>query len=414
MIKRLRIKFVCINMVIVTVMLVFMMGLTLNLTKNSLEEESLQLMHETAKHDKHEEHEEKKSQKPGDKPAEEKPQEKKEPRLPTFTLRYDARGTLIATGNDTYDLSDTAYLQKILGQAMEQQSESGELVSQGLRFVRVEGPEGVSYVFTDISGEQMTLFHLLRDWLLIAVIAFVAFLGISIFLSFWAIKPVEKAWTQQRQFVGDASHELKTPLTVIMTNAELLREGSMEEDKREICVENISRMSLQMRSLIEELLTLARADDVKDIGRQMLNFSELAEDAVMQYEALFYEKGLMLQTEIDKGLALCGDETMLRRLAELLLDNVQKHSLPGEVQLSLKKQGKTAHLRISNPAEEISQEGLAHIFERFYRIDKARTDTSSHGLGLSIADGIVRRHGGSICAQYEDGRLEFHAKLPLK
>ncbi len=417
MIKRLRLKFVCINMAIVTLMLCVMFGMTLNMTKDHLAQEGLRMlreMHMPEKEKKGEKPEENAEKRPAeDKEKKEKPGDKHDAHLPTFTLRYEQSGALWASGSDIFDLTDTAYLQGILDAAIATGAESGELETYALRFLRLnDSSEG--YIFADISSENLTTENLLRDCLLIGTIAFVSFLGISIFLSFWAIKPVERAWTQQRQFVGDASHELKTPLTVIMTNAELLRDASSDEEKRENCVENIHRMSLQMRSLIEELLTMARAEDVQRVNMQSVELSEILDDAVLQFEPLFYERGLTLQTEIGKNLRLQGDATLLSRLADVLLDNAQKYSLPGEVRLSLKKHGCYAHLRICNPAEEISEEALEHLFERFYRIDKARSSTGSYGLGLSIADSIVRRHGGSIRAEYTDGRLAFHVKLPLR
>lgn len=418
MIKRLRIKFVCITMVIVTVMLCAMLGLTVSMTRDHMEQEGLDLLREMHMPDK-----EKKENKPHEGTAKhsETEKEKKEEkldgkhggRLPTFTLRYDEGGALLADGSDTFDLTDTEYLRGVLDAAIATGAENGVLDEYELRFLRING-SSAGYIFADISAEQLTLDNLVRDSLLIGLLAFFAFLGIAVFLAFWTIKPVERAWTQQRQFVGDASHELKTPLTVIMTNAELLRDSSIAEEKREVCVENINRVSVQMRALVEELLTLARAEDAESLDTQTVELSELLDDAVMQFEPLFYERGLSLQTELEPKLRTEGNEMLLRRLTETLLDNVQKHSLPGEVRLSLKKQGRAAHLRISNPAEAISQEDLSHIFERFYRIDKARSSTGSHGLGLSIADGIVRRHGGSMQAEYADGRLEFHARLPLR
>ena len=414
MIKRLRLKFVCINMAIVTLMLCVMFGMTLNMTKDHLEQEGLRMlreMHMPEKEKKGEKPEENTDKRPMDK-KEEHPDDKHGARLPTFMLRYEPSGALWVSGSDAFDLTDTVYLQSVLDAAIATGAESGELEAHSLRFLRLNDVQG-GYIFADISSERTTMQNLLRDCMIIGIIAFVSFLGISVFLSFWAIKPVERAWTQQRQFVGDASHELKTPLTVIMTNAEMLREAP-SEGKREQCAENIHRMSLQMRSLIEELLTLARAEDVQRVNMQSVELSEILDDAVLQFEPLFYERGLTLQAEIAENLRVHGDATLLGRLVEVLLDNAQKYSLPGEVRLSLKKHGCHAHLRICNPAEAISEEELAHLFERFYRVDKARSTTGSYGLGLSIADGITRRHGGSIRAEYADGRLAFHVKLPLR
>ena len=136
----------------------------------------------------------------------------------------------------------------------------GVIKEYGFRYYKTNTPYRCSLVFADISSETAALKGLVRTCALIAGLSFILFLAISIWLSGWAVRPVEKAWKQQRQFVADASHELKTPLTVIMTNAELLQSSGCGEEKQRRFSEAILAMSRQMRGLIEQMLDLARAD----------------------------------------------------------------------------------------------------------------------------------------------------------
>ena len=142
----------------------------------------------------------------------------------------------------------------------------------------------------DISMENSILMDLIKTCMKIAALSYLVFLGISILLAHWAIRPVEAAWKNQRQFVADASHELKTPLTVIMTNAELLQEDSFEEASRKQFAGSILAMSHQMRGLVEGLLDLARVDNgVVKTSFEELDFSDVVVDAMLPFEPLFFE-----------------------------------------------------------------------------------------------------------------------------
>ncbi|MBR6824993.1 MAG: hypothetical protein IKM59_00415, partial [Oscillospiraceae bacterium] len=248
MIKKLRRKFIWIIMLIVAFMIFVIMGLTLDMTRTSLEEESLSVLRSAGFQDKKEpkpngEGKEPKpmttltgqggtvegaetsgqtdngegetlapplSQRPANGPTGKEnrgDKDQKNTRTPTFTLRYSDTGELIAEGSDVYDLTDTAYLEELLAHAKEKGTEYGILWYPELRFLRMD-PQGSTYGFVDISSEFSTLQNLVLDSLLIGAGVFVAFLVLSIFLSRWAVKPVERAWNQQQQFVADASHEL--------------------------------------------------------------------------------------------------------------------------------------------------------------------------------------------------------------
>lgn len=401
MLKKLRAKFIAFNMLIVAAMLLVIFSLVFYFTKSSLEQESVRMMKELA-------------QNPfqlgilNDEPE--------QVRLPYFILQIGLGGDIVATGGGYFDLSDEQFLQKVLNTAFYAPEDVGVLKDCNLRYYRQAGLLSQTIVFADMSSEARTLEALLRLCIFIGLLSLGLFWLVSLFLARWAVKPVERAWEQQRQFVADASHELKTPLTVILTNAELLQAPDCDEEKRRGFSDNILAMSRQMRSLVEGLLELARGDRAADKTHLApLDFSALAAETLLPFEPLFFEKGLTLQSRMEPGLTLRGDGEKLRRLLEILLDNAQKYSeAPGLVHVELRRQGNSALLTVANSGTPLSAREQKDIFKRFYRADKARQREGGYGLGLSIAENIVRAHGGRIWAESADGFNRFRVSLPLR
>lgn len=400
MLKKLRAKFIAFNMLIVAAMLLVIFSLVFYFTKSSLEQESVRMMKELA-------------QNPfqlgilNDEPE--------QVRLPYFILQIGLGGDIVATGGGYFDLSDEQFLQNVLNTAFYAPEDVGVLKDYDLRYYRQAGLLSQTIVFADMSSEERTLEALLRLCIFIGLLSLGLFWLVSLFLARWAVKPVERAWEQQRQFVADASHELKTPLTVILTNAELLQAPDCDEEKRRGFSDNILAMSRQMRSLVEGLLELARGDRAADKTHLApLDLSALAAETLLPFEPLFFEKGMALQSRMEPGLALRGDGEKLRRLLEILLDNAQKYGeAPGLVHVELRRQGNSALLTVANSGAPLSAREQKDIFKRFYRADKARQREGGYGLGLSIAENIVRAHGGRIWAESADGFNRFRVQLPL-
>ena len=401
MLKRLRIKFICINMVMVTLMLCVIFGMVLHFTRSNLETESIQLMQSVVSDPM----KMGRPNEPGGKSN-----------LPYFVMQVGQTGEVMAVSGGYYDLSDKEFLLEVLEQALEAEEKTGELKEYSLRYYRHSAPMGQWVVFVDISSEINTMNGLTRTCVLIGAAAFVLFFVISFFLARWAVKPVDQAWKQQRQFVADASHELKTPLTVIMTNAELLTASDCAEENRPKLTSSILTMSHQMRGLVESLLELARVD----AGSTQTIFSEVdlsrvADEAVLPFEAVFFERDLTLCSDVEAGICVKGSESHLRQAAEILLDNARKYSFPQtEVWLRLHRAGR-GHclLSVENRGEAISKEDLKNIFKRFYRVDQARSMNHSYGLGLAIAQQIVTDHRGRIWAESRDGVNTFYIQLPI-
>ena len=400
MIQRLRFKFVLVNMGIVTILLCTILGLVFYFTSAQLEMESIRMMEDIAS-------------RPFqlDAPGEPGP----DVRLPFFTLQVGPHGELMSADSGYYDLSDGDLLSGLVATAAASPQRLGVISEYELRYYRVDAPASQRLVFADISSERATLEGLRTTCLLIGGLSFFAFLWVSILLSKWAVRPVELAWKQQRRFVAAASHELKTPLTVIMTNAELLAAPELREEKREKSLSSILAMSRQMRGLIEQMLELARTDSPEAAALfRPVDLSRLVSQAVLPFEPLFFERGLSLDAQVEEGIGVTGEETQLRRVVEILLDNAQKYAKPGgNAAVVLRRRGRgRCVLSVSDEGDPIPLEERRQIFQRFYRADPARSRDGSFGLGLSIAEGIVKQHRGRIWAESRDGRNIFSVELP--
>lgn len=360
------------------------------------------------------------------------------PQFPFFRVQIDESGNVLASDGNIYDFTDEdseEQLKKLVTEVLQSEERVGELRNAGLRYYRIksmkdpkapdtvlpdpasDGSDGEIIVFSDISLEISTMHNLYRNCIIIGIGSLGIFLIASLFFAHWVTRPVERAWTQQRQFVSDASHELKTPLTVILTDAEMLKSPGFSAERKAQFVDNILTMSNQMRGLVESLLQLARVDNgaIQKQALQPVKLSELVSDELLTFEALFYEKGLTLTDHIAEHITVRGSEQHLKQVVEILLDNAQKYADEnGTVRVQLQQSG-THHCRltVSDPGDPISTEDLKKIFQRFYRIDEARAMNHSYGLGLSIAENIVKAHKGRIWAESANGINSFHVELPL-
>ena len=400
MIKKLRNKFIFVNMMIVTIMLSLIFGFIYFSTSNDLKTESIATMKKIASNPMQ-------LARPG--------VQNDDIHLPYFAIIVNSFGEAIEVSSNSFDLSDQNLLLNIIQDTASANSDTGILKSYNLRYLRSEYRFGFSFVFVDISSEKAILHNLSQAFLLIGGSAFLVFLGISYLLANWAIKPVAEAFSKQKQFVADASHELKTPLTVISSSVDLLASKQCSVDEQNQLVSNISTMSKQMRNLVEEMLELARMDNGQtEMNYANISLTEVANECALVFEPLFFEKELNFSYEVDEDIKLKGDPQKLAELINILLDNALKYASPmGDVKLALKHQGShKCLLFVSNTGEAISEKELKSLFKRFYRVDRARTAKGSYGLGLAIADGIVAMHHGKISARSENGQNIFQVELP--
>lgn len=301
MIRKLRIKFICMTMVLVTVLLTAMMGMQYRSTKVSLEESSLRVLQASTLGAMP-------NPRPGMAP---------EGMMPCFMLMKTQWGDLLVSGSEFYDLSDTEMLLEIYTEAENSGLSYGEINGYNLRFLRDENMMGVRYVFMDITSEKTTLNTLLRNCIFIGAVSFFAFL--------------------------------------------------------------------------------------------------LVADAVLPFEPLYFEQGLMLENSVEEGITLSGSESHLRQVVEILLDNGRKYSASGgTIWLELRRQGRNqCLLRVATPGQELTAQQCSDIFKRFYRTDEVRSMNHSYGLGLPIARRIVKDHKGKIWAETRPGYNVFCITLPV-
>lgn len=394
MLKKLRQKFVLVNMLIVACMLLVIFGLVFQYTKADLDSESENVLQALAQGNYD--------------------QQPNNGQLPCFVLQVSIHGGITVSGSSYYDLNNEAFIQELIQLVYTADETTGVLDKYDLRYAVVSGLFAKNIIFVDISGHVAALNSLVQSCVLVGAVALAAFFVISVLLARWAVKPVEVAWQQQKQFVSDASHELKTPLTVIMSNAELMQNPEFEPENKAQFASSILVMTKQMRNLVEGMLELARADNgqvKKTFAR--LDLSKVVEDTLLPFEPVFFENGLMLEADIQSDIWAKGSSEHLRQVLEILLDNAAKYSAPGIVQVQLLRQGRGhCFLTVSNPGTPIAKEDLERIFQRFYRVDEARSRTGSFGLGLPIADAIVREHGGKIWAESNVTGNRFCVLLP--
>ncbi len=242
------------------------------------------------------------------------------------------------------------------------------------------------------------------------------YLAISMILAQIALKPVEESWSKQKQFVADASHELKTPLSVIMANTDIIASHQDETVASQMkWIENTRQEADRMAVLVADLLFLAKNDDGLKVQLEKVNMSDGLETTVLSYDAVFYENGKHFCYEISPNVNVLGNVGQLKQLTTILLDNANKYSTgEGNIVLKLVQTGRRVVLTVSNDSDELTTEQLSHLFDRFYTVDKSRnTDKGGNGLGLSIAQMISHTHGGDIRVDYNNGRTTFTVDLPV-
>ena len=335
--------------------------------------------------------------------------------LPAFYAVADRWGRVgLALGFNA--VLDEETVVRAVEEALAAGRESGRLEGLGLRFLIRSGGNRLELAFAGMDWERGAVRRQALAAALIWAAALPGFFAVSVLHSSWLVRPVEESWRRQQQFVADASHELKTPLTVLLADADILL-GHPDDTIRSQSrwVEHLRDEGLRMKGLVEDLLFLARGDaGDRERPRGRVELSQVCEGCVMSFEPLAFEAGLVLESSVAPGVGVTGDGEELRRLCAILLDNACKYCGPGgTVRVTLEGGGEAA-LTVHNTGEPIPAEDQAHLFERFYRADAARgREKGGYGLGLSIAAAIVERHGGKIAVRSTAGEgTAFTVTLP--
>ena len=325
-----------------------------------------------------------------------------------YSVALSDEGKVLAVDNEGKDAYQEEELVQIARKISGQDQRLGRL---GNITYLVEDKEGYTLVaFMDNTVSEAGLKTMLHYVFLVGGLAILAMLFIASIVAGFIISPLEENNRQQKRFISDASHELKTPIAVIATNAEML---SRELGHNE-WLSNIQYETERMERLVKQLLDLSHAESAI-VPMESLDFSRLVTGETLAFESLAFDKGKTFVTEIEEAIILVGNSSQLTQLVSILLDNAIRHSTGKEIGVSLVRRPHTALLTVTNDGNEIPPEKIHHLFERFYRVDEARNSESNHyGIGLSIAKAIAEKHGGNIDVFWQDGKISFTVNLLLK
>ncbi len=310
------------------------------------------------------------------------------------------------TLSDSYtDEEIKSYCEKILA-ANKQQGTIGQL-----RYVVNHGKGGITIAFIDHTAAEHSSRNLLTVSIVLGILGLIAFAFLSYYISGLMVRPVEEAFEKQKQFISDASHELKTPIAVVLSNSELL-EDQIGKNKQ---LSYIKTECDQMHHLVTSLLTLTRLEQTPYETMEKANFSlsDALLERILPLESMAYEKGITLNEQITPNISFYGVKEQLQQVAGILIDNALNHTFDkGNVNITLQKTAHHIVFTVSNTGEAIPEKDREQIFERFYRVDKARNRASGHyGLGLSIANTIITNHKGKIRVECTDGVTSFIVTL---
>ena len=337
--------------------------------------------------------------------------------MPIAMGKMDPDGTVTISQNQIYYLTENE-LTSIIKVLAAEPADSGLTSQYDLRYHRRINNDGSAvYFFSDTIMERSSLNAQLLYSCIIGLGAIGLFFLVSMLLSRWMVKPVERAWEKQRQFVADASHELKTPLTVVLSNVDMMiASHAVTDEKNLIRLENIKAESQRMKGLVENLLTLARADNKPALAvRVPVNFSFIVTGATLTLEPTIFDMGRTIDCQVEENLTVIGDGNRLRQLVDILLDNACKYgSESSPIRVRMNAAGKKELLlSVASESAPLPPEECITVFERFYRSDKSRGQEKGYGLGLAIAQSIVLEHGGKIWAQSDGVKVNtFFVKLP--
>lgn len=329
-------------------------------------------------------------------------------RLSTFytvALSYD--GEILEIKNNPPTVHTDNDLQTLAQNILKSEKNSG--IKNNLVFYSTDKGGYILVTFMDntvVNENAMTLF---RYTLIFGGIALILFFFLSVFLARKIVTPLEQSYQKQKQFISDAGHELKTPVSVVSASAELLSR-EIGDNK---WLNNIQYENERMGMLIGQLLELARTENVT-LQTKHIDFSRLVIGEILSFESVAFEKGLTISSNVSNGIAVEGNSTQLKQLVSILLDNAIRYSIiKGEVYLNLTREHGSANLSVINKGDEIPKEQREQIFERFYRLDTARNGEDKHyGLGLAIAKVIVTSHKGTIEVSCYNGLVEFKVQIP--
>ncbi len=324
-----------------------------------------------------------------------------------YAVRLDENNNIIEIINHTPDDVNEEKIRKIAETIIKEKNHEeikiSDLIFDNYSYMFLKN--GKSLIIMDDTNAKDIFIHSLTTSLIIFAILELIIIYISKKLTSWIIKPVIETFNKQKQFIADASHELKTPLSVIIASSEAL-ENNPKEKK---WLKNIKSESERMNNLITDLLEMAKSENGLKEQYVVENLSKAVERGVLTFESLIFEKNIKLDYDIQKNIILSCNANQIKQLVSILIDNSIKHSSQkGEIIIKLKKEKGNIIFSVTNKGKEIPKEEREKIFERFYRADESRNrNNNRYGLGLAIAKNIVTNHNGIIQVNCEKGYTTF-------
>lgn len=319
--------------------------------------------------------------------------------LEFFAIMSDKNGQFKATLNN-FELDDDQaqdYINRIIAMNVQ------DGMIDNYQFCSMSKQNGTLIVFTDKSEVLDVLNYFKRITIIIGIISIIFFAIAAYFLSKKSIEPIKIAFDRQKQFVSDASHELKTPLTVISTNADVL-EGEIGENR---WLSYIKSQTDRMSVLVNDLLNLTRLDsNSSQFLMTEFDLSKAIENTALPFECQAFDQNKKFIIDVDKGITITGSEQHIKQMAAIFIDNALKYSNDGgTVKVMLKKQGEKKIFSVYNTGQGVKEEDKFKIFERFYRSDESRNRaTGGYGLGLAIAKSIIDKHKFKINVLNQEGK----------
>ena len=322
-----------------------------------------------------------------------------------FTVKFDTGGAVLSVDTSRIAAVDEGRAEKYAKQMYLANSDSGYLESyKYLRGTSEDG--GIIYVFLDATREMESMRSFLLSSLVISGLGIVLIFFLVVFLSDFALKPIIESYEKQKRFITDAGHEMKTPLTVISANAEIIEMESGESQ----WIEGIKSQVSKLASLTEKLVVLSKMEEGIKLEMTEFSVSEAFYDTCAQYKSIAMSKGVNFELVIPENVYMVGNEVELRRCITLLADNAFRYvNEGGDVSVKVQKLAGQVEIRFSNTTNGVEKGSLDRWFDRFYRTDLSRnSDTGGSGIGLSVVQAIVHAHGGTVRAHSDDGvSVEF-------
>lgn len=318
-----------------------------------------------------------------------------------FTVTLDNEGNLVSSNTESIAAVDEAEAREYAAKISAKSRETGFEGVYRYRIVEEDG--NIRYIFLDCRKEIESFRNLLFISTSVSVLGLAAVFLLVVFFSRLVFRPVAESLEKQKQFITDASHELKTPLTIIDANTEVMEMENGESQWTKSTRKQIQRLT----ALTQQLVTLTRLDEERE-GEEKMEFSlsDAVAESIQPYEAHAKAQGKDLQLEITEGISYMGNEKSIRQMIGILMDNAVKYSSENSrIVVTLCRKGKKIFLEVFNETEEIPEGKLDMLFERFYRLDTSRnSETGGSGIGLSVAKAIVQSHKGKINAYSQDGK----------